>query len=366
MMILSKDGKRVFTAGTEGEIFYWDISQGNTKGTRLTGMKKDVYHLILSKDEKLLFGGAEAGELFYWDISKNQIEGTRLSGPKLEVIEFQITPNGKWLFTGGDDGEILAYDITQLHLPGIHLYGSNRSIKKFRISPDGKTLFAQETSGVIFCFDITNIHSKKAHYGMDFFTIQKWPPVFQSDPHHSRSVVSSKKSLTIYEHSQKFQTLYFPREITAWRLSNDGNTLIVSADKATFCWRCIPIKSLGTKKFSLIWDNGDELFCQGATLNNVKGLAPTNQRVMEQNGAVVVVAPTETQETPTTTTSTLTANDAKTLQKQLMSFLKKKEIEKTRQEIDNEIEDINQKLVAFYEAKEKEDPFAFLKLDLDI
>jgi len=219
---------------------------------------------------------------------------------------------------------------------------------------------------VIVCFDITNIHSKKAHYGIDFFTIQKWPPVYQSDPHHSRHVVSSKKSLTVYDNNQKFQTLYFPRDITAWKLSSDGNTIMVAADKATFCWRCVYIKGIGTKKFSLIWDNGDELFCHGATLNNVKGLAPTNQRVMEQNGAVVVsLAPGETQETlENLVTPKLTANDAKTLQKQLLSlFQKKKEIEKTRQEIDNEIEDINQKLVAFYEIKETipEDPFAFLK-----
>jgi len=92
---------------------------------------------------------------------------------------------------------------------------------------------------------------------------------------------------------------------------------------------------------------------------------------MEQNGAVVVaVATGETQETENSTTSKLTANDAKALQKQLMTlFQKKKGIEKTRQEIDNEIEDINQKLVAFYDSKEKEpevvDPLELLLKELN-
>jgi len=229
-------------------------------------------------------------------LGKNKTAGTRLTGNKSEIVEFNYTPNGRWLFTGGE-GEIFAWDTTNLNLPPIRFEGPIGTINKFVFSPDLKTLFVMEYSGIVFCFDITNINGTKTHKGIDLYTIDTWPPNYEQDPTHSRRVEVNKKTLTVFENNQKFQTLNFPREITAHRLSHDANSIMVSANKATFCLRMMK-NFKDKKKYGLAWDNGDELFCHKTKLCNCKGLSPMNKRVLEENGAIVVQA-VETKTAPT-------------------------------------------------------------------
>jgi len=73
-----------------------------------------------------------------------------------------------------------------------------------------------------------------------------------------------------------------------------------------------------------------------------------NKRVLEENGAIIIqteIEPAAEEKKPVG----LSLNDVKVFQKQLADlYLKKKEIEKTRLQLDGEIEEINQKLMVFY------------------
>jgi len=135
-------------------------------------------------------------------------------------------------------------------------------------------------------------------------------------------------------------------------MSPDANTIMVAADKTSFCWKLTPFKD--KKKYSLIWDNGDELFCHKTKLCNCKGLSPANKRVFEQYGAIYVQS-TDTEPAESAKAASMNINEVKALQNKLASlYLKKKDLDKSRQLIDNEIDEINQTLLGFYSIQDIE------------
>jgi WD40 repeat protein len=165
---LSRDGKTLVTAGTDGVIRVWDLVSGKMIRT-LPGHTNSIYKAEFSPNEKLIASSSRDLTARIWDLATGR-ELHRLTGFKCSVKSVAFSPDGKTLAVVGNDGMLKLWDVesgkelkTLVHSdsPDVDI-----SVYSVVFSGEGKKVYAGNGDGTISEWDLPSskeTNTWKAH-----------------------------------------------------------------------------------------------------------------------------------------------------------------------------------------------------------
>jgi WD40 repeat protein len=106
---LSRDGKTLLAAGSDGVIRVWDLASGEVKRT-LTGHTNSIYKAQFSPNEKLIASSSRDMTARIWDFATGR-ELHKLTGFRCAVKSVVFSPNGKMVAAVGNDGMLKLWDV---------------------------------------------------------------------------------------------------------------------------------------------------------------------------------------------------------------------------------------------------------------
>jgi len=165
---LSRDGKTLLTAGTDGVIRVWDLVSGQLQRT-LTGHTNSTYKAEFSPDEKLIASSSRDQTARIWDFKTGR-ELHKLTGFHCAVKAVVFSPDGKTVAVVGNDGMLKLWDIgSGRELKSLVHSNSpdvDASVYSVVFSRDGKKIYAGNGDGTISEWDASlgkETHVWKAH-----------------------------------------------------------------------------------------------------------------------------------------------------------------------------------------------------------
>jgi len=152
---LSRDGKTLLAAGSDGIIRVWDLASGQVQRT-LTGHTNAIYIAEFSPNEKLIASSSRDLTARIWDFATGR-ELHKLTGFHCAVKSVAFSPNGKTVAAVGNDGMMKVWDVkTGRELKSlVHSDSPNvdTSIYSVVFSKDGKKIYAGNGDGTISEWD---------------------------------------------------------------------------------------------------------------------------------------------------------------------------------------------------------------------
>ncbi|HUS00015.1 MAG TPA: WD40 repeat domain-containing protein [Pyrinomonadaceae bacterium] len=165
---ISRDGKTLVAAGTDGIIRIWDVESGKVSKT-ITGHTNSVYVAVLSPDEKRIASSSRDTTVRIWDAASGR-ELKRLEGFQCSVKSVAFSPDGKTLAASGNDGVVKVWEVASgrelrslVHSTALDV---DTSIYSLVFDRNRKTLFAGNGDGMISQWDTASgkeVNVWKAH-----------------------------------------------------------------------------------------------------------------------------------------------------------------------------------------------------------
>lgn len=152
---LSRGGKTLVVAGTDGLIRVWDVASGQMRRT-LTGHTNSIYKADFSPNEKLIASSSRDMTARIWDFATGR-EIYKLTGFKCSVKSVAFSPDGKTLAVVGNDGMLKIWGVeTGKELKSlVHSDAPDVDVSVYSVvfSRDGKKIYAGNGDGTISEWD---------------------------------------------------------------------------------------------------------------------------------------------------------------------------------------------------------------------
>lgn len=165
---LSRDGRRLVSAGADGRIRLWDVRAGEVRRI-LSGHTNAVYIAVLSPDEKLIASSSRDTTVRIWDVRTGR-ELHKLTGYRCSVKAVAFSPDGRLVASVGNDGMLKLWDVRSgkelkslAHTDSMDVDPSMYSVV---FSRDGKKIYVGNGDGQISEWDVatgTETKAWKAH-----------------------------------------------------------------------------------------------------------------------------------------------------------------------------------------------------------
>jgi WD40 repeat protein len=150
---VSKDGKRMVSAGSDRTIRVWDVNTGKQLH-QITGHTGIIRSLAISPDGKRAVSGASDRTCRVWDLDNGK-ELFQVPGHVNYVYAVAFAPDGKTGLSASSDGAIRLWDIkTGKEIR--RLQGHNRYVYSLSFSTDGKRLLSSSADGTMRLWDVQN------------------------------------------------------------------------------------------------------------------------------------------------------------------------------------------------------------------
>jgi len=156
------------------------------------------------------------------------------------------------------------------------LEAHEKKITKIVFSLDDKTCVSGDNYGNVIKWNMTGT---RYPLGVNIITGEVYKEINITDKPTNIKIIKNK---LILEGSTE-QTLFFPRDITAYTVSDDKSTLMVASHTLLYCFK----KNYKEDKYLLQWDEGDTLVCEDAKCEGVIGLSDNNKSVFRQRKALI-------------------------------------------------------------------------------
>lgn len=231
-LIVSADGKRLFSGSSDKNIRIWNLERRNRFLT-IAAHADAVNALAISRNGEILASGSSDKTIRLWLLPRGQRLLT-IAGHDGAVNALTISPDNQRLVSGSSDKTIKIWDLNTGRLVRT-LSGHRAGVLSVAISPDGKTLASGSSDSNVFLWQLTTGKQQSiltGHYspvravafspdgnllatGGD--TIKLW------------ELKTGKKIETLIGHSQPISSLVF---------SADSKTLLSgSLDGSVKIWR---------------------------------------------------------------------------------------------------------------------------------
>ncbi|HEX3289306.1 MAG TPA: TIR domain-containing protein [Mycobacterium sp.] len=150
----SPDGRRLASAGSNGDVQIWDALTGLPIGSPLSGHGTQVNTVAFSPDGHRLADGSNDGAVRLWDVDTRQLLGAPMLGHKSSVWALSFSPDGTRLQSGAQDGTIRLWDV------GIRrpLFGHIGKVSSVAVSPDGHRIASAGDDGTVRLWNADNGH----------------------------------------------------------------------------------------------------------------------------------------------------------------------------------------------------------------
>jgi WD40 repeat protein len=131
--LASGDGKKIFTAGTDGVLRSWDVAK-KTVERQFAGPKKKLTAVAVIANGQLIVSGGEDGAMRFWNPGTGQ-ETERLGVHNASVTSLSVLPTGNAALSTAADGTVSMW---RLPVSSPKLLAHADQVTSVAATPDGK------------------------------------------------------------------------------------------------------------------------------------------------------------------------------------------------------------------------------------
>jgi WD40 repeat protein len=160
-VLFTPDGKTLVSASNQNDdtrVHLWEVK--SKKEVRSLAMPKPngLAHMVLSRDGKTLFTSTVLGPVVSWDLARGN-EVWRAEDDKAWSKCLALSPDGKMLATGTSDGKVYLMDgLTGKFVKSVPTDRHRdifADVLSLAFSPDGRTLALTDQVGDLRCWDVS-------------------------------------------------------------------------------------------------------------------------------------------------------------------------------------------------------------------
>jgi hypothetical protein len=155
-LIYSKDGNVLYSAGSDGKLFKWNLKAEEKKPSLIFGYPHVMRALALSIDERILYAAGDSPFVQIFD----QVAGNipqQVKVHKTAILDIIADPIKAGFYSAGSDSTVKHF--TNNTISVISEKGSR--VKTLTVSHDGKLLIGGRENGTVSIWDLTNKNSEK-------------------------------------------------------------------------------------------------------------------------------------------------------------------------------------------------------------
>jgi hypothetical protein len=150
-IVYSKNGKDMYTAGSDGKILKWDMTAAKATPTTINAHGFIYRSIDVSADEKWISACADLNYIQLFDITQPVPVPVQLRGHKGLVWTASFTPDSKGLVSAGADSSVIYWDL-DTKKPNIIHKGKSK-IKHIEINPKGNYIVVGNEKGQVLLLD---------------------------------------------------------------------------------------------------------------------------------------------------------------------------------------------------------------------
>lgn len=188
-LILSKDGKTLFSCSADRTIKIWNTNRGQLKST-LTGHTDSVLTLAISSSDRFLISGSTDKTIRIWDLTIPDSKPQILTGHDNWVTAIAITSDDKYLVSGSTDSTIKLWNLKTQELV-YTLTDHSDSVWSIAISPDDQTIASGSLDQTVKLWDLAT--------GTLLQTLQASSPVIFSENGKYLITGNNKNQIEIWQ-----------------------------------------------------------------------------------------------------------------------------------------------------------------------
>jgi WD40 repeat protein len=158
-VVHSKDGKKLYSAGSDGKILIWDMD--GSRSNELVIKNNYVNRVVdISADESWLALGSDNNEILLFNLNSMNSEPKKLKGHSGSVFDLVFLPDNSGFISSSSDDVIRLNDFNT----NTEIAKVSSRVKALAISPDGKTLAGGTEGGDVLLWDLSNQNEQRQLY----------------------------------------------------------------------------------------------------------------------------------------------------------------------------------------------------------
>ncbi|MCV9386555.1 nSTAND1 domain-containing NTPase [Reichenbachiella ulvae] len=154
----AKDGKKMFTAGSDGRILSWDLATRSS--TELLNDNQVNRVVDISSDEKWLAVGTDIDQILLYNLKDKNGLPKEISDHNGVVFDLIFLKDNSGFIYTSSDKVVRLYDFNK----SADIARVTSRVKSLAISPDGRYLAGGSESGSVFIWDIQNNYEESSLY----------------------------------------------------------------------------------------------------------------------------------------------------------------------------------------------------------
>ena len=156
----AKDGKSLFSAGSDGKLLSWDLSNGNKTSKVLIDNNAVNRVVDLSPGERWLAVGSEDDQILLYDLENKGNEPKSLTGHSGTIFDLVFLKEDKGFISSSGDKVIRKNNFES----NTEIARVASRVKALALSPDGRYLAGGSDSGSVYLWDLENENEEKSLY----------------------------------------------------------------------------------------------------------------------------------------------------------------------------------------------------------
>ncbi|MEO9967863.1 MAG: High-affnity carbon uptake protein Hat/HatR [Reichenbachiella sp.] len=217
----SQDGKRMFSAGSDGKLLQWDMTSDRRKSKVLVDNNFVNRVVDLSPQEKWVAVGTDDDRILLYDLKKKGSDPKELTGHSGVVFDLVFLNENEGFISSSGDKVIRKNDFNS----NIEIARVASRVHALALSPDGRYLAGGSQSGNVYLWDLDNENEEKSIY------IKGGSAVHAISFNHDGSIIAigdQEGDVILWDlnESKKLRTLTgHATKITDLEFSNDNSLL---------------------------------------------------------------------------------------------------------------------------------------------